>query len=201
MKANSSNQPPKATRYRLPSAAWLAEMAARLRASGHKFIDLHSGGLNYGWVAAAEVALEAHKAAHHVLQREDWARGTTRRIDVQLGRLSKELKPAERKTGFVTFPRFCKLVTGEDRRDRANEKWRELSEHFADTWFWTDKDGEASRDEPRPRYADRKNIPVRAVVIFRAEFDRYQSGAKNLLVTRQPKPRTKRTTAARKRTR
>lgn len=122
----------------LPSAEWIAEMVIRIlgddlhperrRAKRAKtrnvFQDLEDESTRNSAVCEA---LQIYRAAQQEL-----ARCKKVPPPLPLGLTTKE-----RTSGHVTFERGCKLITGEERRDRAEEKyiiWREWDMGQTDNW-------------------------------------------------------------------
>jgi len=122
----------------LPSPEWVGEMVVQiLGANLHpdqrkKQTDTFLS--RTGWdqrqadrVSAEDEAIQTYSTAMRRLERR--------------GRVSppppEGVTPKERVSGHVTFERGCKLITGEERRDRAKEKytiWREWEMGETDIW-------------------------------------------------------------------
>jgi len=122
----------------LPTAEWIAEMVMRILGDdlhpersrarrGEKsdcFKELRQATTRSSVVANV---MNIYRAAQEELARR-------RRVPPPI---PEGLTKKERETGHVTFERGCKIITGETRRDRAEEKyiiWREWEMGQMDDW-------------------------------------------------------------------
>lgn len=163
----------------LPPPEWLAEMASRVWKAGPKPVSIVKRGLDYGWVDAAERALAAYKAAHHVLHYKKINREINAEVDDVLEGLKPELTQEELKGERVSYLRACKLVTGEERRDRAEDSFLKLTIWLYSEAYWYDP--ETQSNEPPPEYEKRSAIKLREVAQLKRQFAKMKKIPKNFL--------------------
>jgi hypothetical protein len=173
-KSEREGEPP------LPPVEWLAEMASRVWKAGPKPVSIVKRGLDYGWVDAAERALAAYKAAHHVLHYEKISREINAEVDQVLEALKPELTQDEIGWQRVSFYRACKLITGEERKDRAEERFVKLTYWLYSEIYWYDP--ETQRNEPPPEYEKKKSIKLREVAELKRQFIKMEKIPKKVLV-------------------
>lgn len=173
-KSEREGEPP------LPPPEWLAEMASRVWKAGPKPVSIVKRGLDYGWVDAAERALAAYKAAHHVLHYEKINREINAEVDDVLEGLKPELTQDEIGWQRVSFHRACKLITGEERKDRAEERFVKLTYWLYSEIYWYDE--ETQSNEPPPEYEKKKSIRLREVAELKRQFIKMEKIPKKVLV-------------------
>jgi len=163
----------------LPPVEWLAEMASRVWKAGPKPVSIVKRGLDYGWVDAAERALAAYKAAHHVLHYEKLNREINAKIERILEELRPELTQEEIEDQRVSYPRACKLITGEERKDRAEERFVKLTIWLYSEAYWYDP--ETQSNEPPPEYEKKSAIKLREVAELKRQFAKMEKIPKKVL--------------------
>jgi hypothetical protein len=131
-------------------------------------VSIVKRGIDFGWVDAAERALAAYKAAHHVLHYEKLNREMNAEIDKILEELRPELTQEETKSERVSYQRACKLVTGEERKERAEERFVKLTYWLYSEVYWYDP--ETQRNEPPPEYEKKTAIKLREVAELKRQF-------------------------------
>lgn len=164
----------------LPPVEWLAEMASRVWKAGPKPVSIVKRGLDYGWVDAAERALAAYKAAHHVLHYEKISREINAEVDHVLEGMKPELTQDEIEWQRVSYHRACKLITGEERKDRAEERFVKLTYWLYSEIYWYDE--ETQSNEPPPEYEKKKSIKLREVAELKRQFIKMEKIPKKVLV-------------------
>ncbi len=163
----------------LPPVEWLAEMASRVWKAGPKPVSIVKRGLDYGWVDAAERALAAYKAAHHVLHYEKINREIKAEVDEVLEGLKPELTQEEIEWQRVSYQRACKLITGEERKDRAEERFVKLTIWLYSEVYWYDP--ETQSNEPPPEYEKKSAIKLREVAELKRQFTKMEKIPKKVL--------------------
>jgi hypothetical protein len=163
----------------MPSVEWLAEMAAKVWSMEPHCHSIRHRGIDYGWVDAAEKAYSAYVGAHQFLhqlqiQREISAelRKIRQEIEVQLG-------PDDTLLDMVEYHLACKTITGETRRDRAEEGFIKLTTWLHGQGFW--EDPETGNYEPPPDYRREKQMGVGEVAQFKRQYGHMKKIPKNEL--------------------
>jgi hypothetical protein len=165
----------------LPSPEWLAEMALRLwdEAKSRPTI-VNKRGINYAWVAAARKALDAYRAAAHALHSAKLNRQRWAEISAIEEEIKKSLSHEEAERGRVEYLRACKIITGEERKDRAKHGFTKLTEWLYTEAYWINEN--TSVNEPPPAYQDSGFMHLREVAALRREFLNMKKIPKKILV-------------------
>ena len=163
----------------LPTAEWLAEMAARVWRLPPESHSLRHGGRDLGWADSAEKALEAYMAAHHVLHKTR----LNREVRAEMAQIRREvesrLSEEDKLLDMVEYRVACKMITGEQRRDRAEEWFEKLIWWLEAEGFWRDED--SGEDEPPPDYAKRGHMGMDELCTYRRQYGRMRKIPKNVL--------------------
>jgi hypothetical protein len=163
----------------LPTAEWLAEMAARVWRLPPESLSLRHGGRDVGWSEAAEKALEAYMAAHRVLHRTR----LNREVRAELAQIRREveaqLSPDDMLLDLVEYRLACKMITGEQRRDRAEEWFEKLIWWLEAEGFWFHE--ESGEHEPPPDYAKQGHMDLDELCTYRRQYGRMRKMPKNVL--------------------
>lgn len=153
----------------LPSPEWLAEVASRLwkedagsiRMGGRK-------GIEYSWLDAARKGLTAYRAAHRVLHYERLNRQIETEVDRILEALKPQLTEDELARGRVEYFKACKLITGEERKDRSDDRFTKLTYWLYGEAYWLNED--TYENEPPPAYHKKGFIHLREMAELKRQF-------------------------------
>jgi len=163
----------------LPTAEWLAEMAARVWRLPPESLSLRHGGRDLGWASAAEKALEAYVAAHRVLHRTKLNREVRAEMAEIRRDVENQLPPEDIILDLVEYRVACKMITGEARRDRAEEWFERLIAWLEAGGFWLHEDGVTY--EPPPDYAKKGQMSVGELCTYKRQYGRMRKIPKNVL--------------------
>jgi len=165
----------------LPTAEWLAEMASRVWNVEPHSQSIKHRGIDYGWVDAAEKAFAAYRASHHLLHRIQLQRELRAELDTIRLEIEAHLDPADVIFDMVEYNLVCKLVTGETRRDRAEERFTKLTQWLHCQGYWEDE--ESGMYEPPPDYRRQKQMGVGEVAQFKRQYGRMKKIPKKELAS------------------
>jgi hypothetical protein len=164
----------------LPSAEWLAEMASRLWKEHSREIRIGVKSLDVRWIEAARKGLAAYKAAHHVLHYEKLNRQIETEVDRILEALKPQLTEDEVSRQRVEYFKACKLITGEERKDRADDRFTKLCYWLYSEAYWLDDD--KAVNEPPPEYHKQGFIRLREMAELKRQFAEMEKIPKKDLV-------------------
>ena len=163
----------------LPTAEWLAEMAARVWRLPPDSHSLRHGGRDLGWSDAAEKALEAYMAAHHVLHKTRLNREVRAEMSQIRREVESQLSEEDTLLDMVEYRVACKMITGEARRDRAEEWFEKLISWLEAEGFWLHEDG--YEYEPPPNYAKEGQMSMGELCTYKRQYGRMRKLPKKLL--------------------
>jgi hypothetical protein len=163
----------------LPTAEWLAEMATRVWNVEPQSHSIKHRGVDYGWMEAAEKAFAAYRASHLLLHRIKLQREVRAELDKLRQEIEAQLAPDDTLFDMVEYHLACKLITGEARRDRAEERFTKLTHWLYSQGFWEDEDSGAY--EPPPDYRQQKQMSVGEAAQFKRQYARMKKIPKNKL--------------------
>jgi hypothetical protein len=164
----------------LPPPEWLAEMASRLFNKDARQIRIGCGGLDVRWVEASRQGLAAYKAAHHVLHYEKLNRQIETEVNHILETLRPQLTEEEISRERVEYFKACKLITGEERKDRADDRFTKLTYWLYSEAYWLDE--YKAINEPPPAYHKQGFIRLREMAELKRQFAEMEKIPKKDLV-------------------
>ncbi len=152
----------------MPSAEWLAEMAAKVWTMEPHCHSLRHKGIDYGWVDAAEKAYSAYVGAHQFLHQLQLQREIRAELSKITQEIEAQLAPEDTLLDMVEYYLACRLITGETRRDRAEERFTKLINWLESQGFW--EDPETGIYEPAPDFRRERQMSVGAVAQFKRQY-------------------------------